>query len=1120
MGGVGKTRLAVEAAARLQGDPADGMAFVDLSPIRDGKAVLSAVGQVLGATETDGQPILENLVATLQGTNVLLVLDNFEHVLDAAPAVSNLLRRCPRLKVLVTSRGLLRVSGEHTFNVTPLALPDPATEPVPHDLQAVDSVRLFVDRAEAAIPGFRVTEENASAIAAICFRLEGLPLAIELAAARSNQFSPNAMLRQLQDRFRFLSGGPRDQPARLRTMRDAVSWSYGLLGAQEQAVCRRLAVFVGGFGLEVAYLVAEAPGVSEGDVSETIASLVDMSLVRSLGDIRGSARFDILETIREYVLERLVESGELQAVKERHADAYLALAERGGVDKDGQDPEASLDRLEIERGNLRAAFDWNVGRGDTEPASRLAFALRDLWLNRGWVGEGRLWLSRLLAPPGQLTAEIRSEVLILAHDLALVQGDAGSGRAFEEEILSLLEEHDQPLSFCHALSFLTHQSRGLNEAEQGRLLILCERSLKDARAQGETGLIALLLFDLASVLESRGDFREAKTVLQEALQLVRGVGDFECQVEILCRLSGCTDDHDEAMTFYREAEDLVLKSDGDEISDAIFWERFWFARATAVVRRSAEDFQRVTQLLEGRLAFARRQGHPGFVIARYLHELSGVAFLRHDYQAASDAWEEELKIWTMLENPEEVTQIKLALAKTADLLGDHSRAEEILRQLLLSARTADDKPLAVCALSDLGELLCRGGSHDEAVVLLEEALALSLQNGLFRETIVVLRGLRKVAQARGEQVSASPIVRAELELLERYAITFRADQLLTVAARWRRDRDEHDLAAAHKARARGLWTELASYVRSAANVEGVGRVTPKSDYAPLVATLRTEVSLLLEDAENAETPELAVAMNVRLGDLARRLGDRPLAALLLEDALSQIHRSFPVGRNTATINDVSRELQREELKVDVLVALGELAQDQANPSQAEKLYREGMTVEVPGMTPLGSVIGLASIAAEGGRLEEAGLATAALEALEEAEEVAIESQPFADRYVRTVVSVHSELAPERLQEIWSAGRRLSLEQLVAEFSDSHLLDACSLTSQEPHGINDLHGLTPREVEVLRQVAKGHPDQQIAEELFISASTVKKHVSNIYDKLSLHNRNRVELTLFARDIGLA
>ncbi len=405
-GGVGKTRLALAVAREAAGRCPDGAVFVALAPLRDPDLVAAAIAGVVGVRERAGQALPAALRAALRDKDILLVLDNFEHVVAAAPLVADLLAAAPRLRILVTSRARLRVGGEHVYPVPPLPIPDPAQLPPLGDLAAVPAVALLVQRATAAAPDFALDAANAAAVAALCARLDGLPLALELAAARLTVLSPALLLRRLTPRLPLLTGGARDLPERQRTLRATLDWSHALLGAGEQAAFRRLAVFAGGCTLAAAAAVCaagEGTGLPSpaGDAVDWVGVLLDQSLLRREDGADGEPRFMMLETVREYAAERLAQGpsgqGEETAVRRAHAAHYLALAEEAESALAGPEQLGWAARLERERDNLRAALAWAGAARDAATGRRLAGALWRFWAVRGPLSEGRRWLREALA---------------------------------------------------------------------------------------------------------------------------------------------------------------------------------------------------------------------------------------------------------------------------------------------------------------------------------------------------------------------------------------------------------------------------------------------------------------------------------------------------------------------------------------------------------------------------------------------------------------------------------------------------------------------------------------------------------------------------------------------------
>src|SRR5204863_2786179 len=426
-GGIGKTRLAVEVASGLVERFPGGIHCVPLSPLSDPGFIASVIVQTLGIGEAGSQSPLEILKKNLQDSlraPMLLLLDNFEHLIQAAPTVAELLAMGPNLKILVTSRAALHVYGEHEFPVPPLALPDSRSVLRVETLSRCSAIELFTERAVAAKPDFVLTPENARAVAEICIRLDGLPLAIELAAARIKVLSPASMLTRLASRLQLLTGGARDLPQRQQTLRAAMDWSYDLLNAAEQKLFRRLSVFVGGCNLEGVEAVCDTKGDLDLDLLDGMASMVDKSLSQQVEHANGESRFVMLETIREYALEKLEASGEEALTKRAHAAYCLVLAEEQATEQSGAEGAEWLERFTFEHDNFRAGLEWLTETGDAEWGLRLGTALFRFWEIREYLAEGRDRLGKLLKLAGAAApTKARSRALFAAGVLATEQGD-------------------------------------------------------------------------------------------------------------------------------------------------------------------------------------------------------------------------------------------------------------------------------------------------------------------------------------------------------------------------------------------------------------------------------------------------------------------------------------------------------------------------------------------------------------------------------------------------------------------------------------------------------------------------------------------------------------------------
>jgi predicted ATPase/class 3 adenylate cyclase len=526
-GGTGKTRLGLQAAAELTDEFEDGVFFVALTAIADPTLVAPTIARTLGVTESGDQPPEELLKSYLRDRQTLLMLDNFEHILASAPLLDALLSAAPNLKVLATSRIPLRLYGEHEFLVPPLSLPDPQSLPPAESLTDYEAVGLFVERAKAIRPDFSLTQENAPAVVEICAKLDGLPLAIELAAARIKLLPPQAMLPRLGNRLKLLTSGARNLPERQRTLRNAIAWSYEMLDEGEKTLFARLAVFSGGSTLEGIEAVCDPKGDFPVDALEGVSSLLDKSLLRQEEEPAGAEpRFAMLETIREFALEKFEESTDAEAIKRAHLEYFLALAELAEPRLWGPEDEVWLDLLEQEHDNMRAALSRALEADSADLALRLGGALRWFWNMGGYYGEGRRWLEAALDKEGPASARARAKVLEGVGWLANQQGDLDRAEATAEEGLKLSAE--ARLGEVVAADFqnvLGDVARHRGDYERAAKL-LDEGLALHRKAKDSVG-VAWSLGNLANVESDRGSYERAKDLYEEGLSLSRDLGGAE-----------------------------------------------------------------------------------------------------------------------------------------------------------------------------------------------------------------------------------------------------------------------------------------------------------------------------------------------------------------------------------------------------------------------------------------------------------------------------------------------------------------------------------------------------------------------------------------------------------------
>ena len=744
-GGVGKTRLAIEVADRVAGDFADGAVFVDLAPLRDPGLVLGAIAQRLGVDERDATPLPDLLAVSLRGRRLLILLDNFEHLLPARDAVLGLLEACPDLVMLVTSRVALDVRGGRDYPVAPLMLPD-AGGPPEAQLNS-PSVELLAERARAAGAELPPDAETARAVAGICRRLDGLPLAIELAAARVRLLPPAALLARLDRRLPVLGGGPHDLPARQQTMRDAIAWSYELLNEPEQALFRRMCVFVGGCTLEAAETICADDGGGPA-VLDGVASLMASSLLRpreepaardgaalpaaengdvslAAGDGAASAttgdggvppaapRLIMLETIREYGTELLAERSETAEIGRRHATYYLALAEQAGPALIGPEAVAWLARLDAEHDNLRAALRWTREHGDGAAELRLAAALWPFWQQRGHLSEGRRWLREALDRPAAAVAPaVRVNGLAGAARLALDQAAYDEAAERCAQAVELAREPGDPRVLTTALN-----TRGMLARAQDRYADSArdhQAALEQARGAADRAGEAVALLGLAFAAMFTGDGPRAGALAEEGLAAARDSGDRYTLAHVLFLLGWAAGNAGPGTSERAEAigtEVLGLfRALGDTggQADALFM--------LGTFGINSGDYQRAARFFADSLALLRERGDEK-TTARGLAGL-GAALLN---------------------------------------LGVRAAARELFEDSLVVARKYGDRWSTAMSLTMVGQVDLADGDHARAQALLADAASLFADTGNLIYLPWCLEGLAGAAAARGDYERAAEL---------------------------------------------------------------------------------------------------------------------------------------------------------------------------------------------------------------------------------------------------------------------------------------------------------------------------------------------------------------------------
>ncbi|HEV3198256.1 MAG TPA: protein kinase [Bryobacteraceae bacterium] len=603
-GGTGKTRLAVQVATDLAGTFPGGICFVNLAPISDQKLVVSAIAQAAGVRETPARPLLEMVQEQLRGLGpMLLVLDNFEQVVGAAPAISELLDACQFVKAMVTSRVVLRIYGEHEFSVPPLPLPEADAPFSPGRLLDFPSIALFVQRSAAVKPDFRLTVQNANAVVEICRRLDGLPLAIELAAARTKVLPPAGLLGRIASRLELLTGGPRDLPERQRTLRRTIDWSYDLLTPAEQKLFRRLSAFVGGCTLEAAEAVCNTQEDLELDLFEGIASLMDKSLLSQNSSGDAEPRFTMLETIREYGRERLGQTGELDTTRRAHAAYCLVLAEEGMAEMTPPEQESWLSRCDAEHANFRAAIEYLVTAGNTEWGLRLGGALLWFWEARQHLSEGREALRALLEMAAADVPSARhARALFAAGVLASSQLDHTSAYELTCQSLEMSRKLGDKQAVATVMNALATQALRMGQPAQARAYME-EAVLLWKELGGNT--VVLALSNLARIAKSQGDFGMARTTYETTLAVFRSSGDVR---GVAFALNGLGDvalaqgDYATARRLYDES-----LSKFQQIED--HWGAGGVLRDLGDLTRRDGDYSRAAAFYKESLGVFRKAGH-------------------------------------------------------------------------------------------------------------------------------------------------------------------------------------------------------------------------------------------------------------------------------------------------------------------------------------------------------------------------------------------------------------------------------------------------------------------------------------------------------------------------------
>ncbi len=736
-GGCGKTRLALALAEERVATGSIEVRLVELAPVGSGADVTRATARILGLREEPGRPLLDTLAHHLADRRTLLVLDNCEQVLEACAEMAYaLLRACPELRVLATSRERLGLAGESVWPVPPLSLPIMGAGSSLAQLAQAEAVQLLVERVRGVRPGFALTERNAATVAQICRQLDGLPLALELAAARAATLTMEQLAERLGDRFGLLIVGNRGALPRHQTLRAALDWSWDLLGKEEQALLRRLAVFVGGWTARAAAIVYADEGCPLESEAGMPAELLDGLIAKSLAQVYetadGEARYGLLETMRQYGLERLTEVGEQDVTRHRHLEWCVALAEEAALALTGPEQQRWVTRLDTEHDNLRTALTWSI-QEKQHPTSglRLAGALWRFWLVHGHLAEGRRWLERALAADEGAPIGTRASALWGAGNLAHRHGDFAEAGLLHRQGLALFRELNDERGIANSLNGMGLVAWSLGE--YGQAMTAFEESLSLRRGLEDRGGVATALSNLGCVARSQGDYRRARALFEEALALNRDLGHMLNSAIAMSNLGS------------------VMERQGD------------YERGAALHRESLSLFRELGDTTG---------------IAMALGNLGNPAQPRAEFAQAKKLLEESLSLFRDMGDLQGISSAAAKLGHLAYRQGEYSQAERLYTESLALTRQVGEKEGICNALIDLGRTLHRRGDTTQALARYRQALELATAMGARSLTAYGLESMASGVAAQGDPRQAAYLLGAAERLRETLGVVLTGGESL------------------------------------------------------------------------------------------------------------------------------------------------------------------------------------------------------------------------------------------------------------------------------------------------------------------------------------------------------
>jgi predicted ATPase len=797
-GGVGKTRLALQVAADLLDSFADGVWLIELAPLSDSTLATQLAANALGIREEEGRPLIQTLVDSLRTKSLLLILDNCEHLVQGmAQLAQTLLSGAPDLRILATSREPLGVAGEMAWGLPPLSSPDLYDTAALSNLTQYEAVKLFIDRAVAAKPDFAVTNQNAPAVAQICARLDGIPLAIELAASRIRVLSAEEIAARLDDRFRLLVGGSRTALPRQQTLRALIDWSYDLLTESERVLLRRLSIFAGGWTLQAAEEVCSDGSIQAYEVLDLLAHLIDKSLVVAEPQ-DGRERYRFLEMLRQYAQDRLAESIEVDEFGHRHAQHFLQMAEESYGELWGSKQGYWLARLETEHDNLRAALEWmtrDVGR--EEMLLRMAGSLWRFWEIHGYISEGRAWLVHALAANSNVPAYWRANGLRGAGTLARQQGDYDQAKTMHEESLALFREMGLKIGIARELDALGEIAQ--YQGNYAPAIELHTESLALRYEIDDREGIAVSLGQLGNIARGRGQYQHARELLEQSLEMNRATGNklytalslnnlglVESRV---CEYERAISLFEEAVSLYRELDDKpgisntlhnlgnVAKDQGRmQRATTLYQECLALKQALGDKRGIARvmadlaevalcqgNYARAAELTGQSLTLFRELGvKPGIIVSSVVQAF--VAHYQGDYDRASSLATESLALATELDLPRGIACAKEVLGLSAYAQERLAEAKEHLEEAIASFRKIDDRRNVAYALANLARTLYRLDDHAAASRLLDESLSISRELDIRWSLAFSLEIMGLLQRSQGDYARASELFQESLRL--------------------------------------------------------------------------------------------------------------------------------------------------------------------------------------------------------------------------------------------------------------------------------------------------------------------------------------------------------------------